>query len=147
MKVLVVGGGGREHAIAWKLAQDPEVTKVYAAPGNPGMKGIECISISGHQELADFAKENDVELTMVGPEVPLCDGIVDVFRAEGLTIFGPNKEAAQLEGFLSEGLARIDDDIVLIVDDPLEARRLHRQEVAKPRRHRFEEPDVHHRRR
>ena len=97
MKVLVVGGGGREHAIAWKLAQDPEVTKVYAAPGNPGMKGIECISISGHQELADFAKENDIELTMVGPEVPLCDGIVDVFRAEATNLIVSPSRKAKIE--------------------------------------------------
>ncbi len=98
MKVLVVGGGGREHAIAWKLTQDPEVTKVYAAPGNPGMKGIECIDISDHQELANFAKENDIALTMVGPEVPLCEGIVNIFREKGLDVFGPDKNAAQLEG-------------------------------------------------
>ena len=98
MKVLVIGGGGREHAIAWKMTQDPEVTKVYCAPGNPGMKDIECIDISDHNELANFAKENDIALTMVGPEVPLCEGIVNVFRDKGLDVFGPDKDAAQLEG-------------------------------------------------
>ncbi|MDD7985900.1 phosphoribosylamine--glycine ligase [Lentisphaera marina] len=98
MKVLVIGGGGREHAIAWKMTQDPEVSKVYCAPGNPGMKGIECINISDHHELADFAKENDIALTMVGPEVPLCEGIVNIFRDKGLDVFGPDKDAAQLEG-------------------------------------------------
>ncbi|EDM29084.1 phosphoribosylamine--glycine ligase [Lentisphaera araneosa HTCC2155] len=98
MKVLVIGGGGREHAIAWKMTQDPEVTKVYCAPGNPGMKDIECIDISDHNELANFAKENDIALTMVGPEVPLCEGIVNIFRDKGLDVFGPDKDAAQLEG-------------------------------------------------
>jgi phosphoribosylamine---glycine ligase len=98
MKVLVIGGGGREHAIAWKMNQDPEVTKVYCAPGNPGMKDVECINISDHHELAKFAKENDIALTMVGPEVPLCEGIVNIFRENGLDVFGPDKNAAQLEG-------------------------------------------------
>ncbi|WDE96755.1 phosphoribosylamine--glycine ligase [Lentisphaera profundi] len=98
MKVLIIGGGGREHAIAWKLNQDSEVSQVYCAPGNPGMKDVECISISDHHELAKFAKENDIALTMVGPEVPLCEGIVNIFRDQGLTVFGPDKNAAQLEG-------------------------------------------------
>ena len=98
MNILVVGGGGREHAISWKLAQDPEVTKVFCAPGNPGMKGIECVNITDYNELADFAVENNVGLTMVGPEVPLCDGIVNLFREKNLTVFGPDKDAAQLEG-------------------------------------------------
>ena len=98
MNVLVVGGGGREHAISWKLAQDPEVTKVFCAPGNPGMQNVECVNITDYNELAEFAVANNVELTMVGPEVPLCDGIVDLFREKGLTVFGPTKDAAQLEG-------------------------------------------------
>ena len=98
MNILVVGGGGREHAISWKLAQDPEVTKVFCAPGNPGMKGIECVNITDYNELADFAVKNNVGLTMVGPEVPLCDGIVNLFREKKLTVFGPDKDAAQLEG-------------------------------------------------
>lgn len=98
MNVLVVGGGGREHALAWKLAQSPKVEKVFAAPGNPLWKGIEPVAITDFEELAQFAKENGVGFTMVGPEVPLCDGIVDVFRAHDLKIFGPDKNAAQLEG-------------------------------------------------
>ncbi|MCH2206565.1 MAG: phosphoribosylamine--glycine ligase [Lentisphaerales bacterium] len=98
MKVLVVGGGGREHALAWRFNKDENVSKVYAAPGNPGMKNVECISITDFEELATWAQQNDIGLTMVGPEVPLCEGIVDVFKAKGLKIFGPDKEAAQLEG-------------------------------------------------
>ncbi|MCM8531218.1 MAG: phosphoribosylamine--glycine ligase [Lentisphaeraceae bacterium] len=98
MKVLVVGGGGREHAIAWRFNKDENVSKVYAAPGNPGMKNVECIDITDFEELANFAAQNDIGLTMVGPEVPLCEGIVDVFKAKGLKIFGPDKAAAQLEG-------------------------------------------------
>ena len=98
MKVLVIGGGGREHAIAWRFNKDENVTKVYAAPGNPGMKNVECIGLTDFEELAQFAVDNEIGLTMVGPEVPLCEGIVDVFKAKGLKIFGPDKEAAQLEG-------------------------------------------------
>ncbi|MGL4855115.1 MAG: phosphoribosylamine--glycine ligase, partial [Lentisphaeria bacterium] len=98
MKVLVVGGGGREHALAWKLAQSPMATKVYAAPGNPLWDGVESVNITDLNELANFAVENEIGFTMVGPEVPLCDGIVNIFRARGLKIFGPNQEAAQLEG-------------------------------------------------
>ena len=98
MKVLVIGGGGREHAIAWRFNKDENVTKVYAAPGNPGMKNVECIGLTDFEELAQFAQENEIGLTMVGPEIPLCEGIVDVFKAKGLKIFGPDKQAAQLEG-------------------------------------------------
>jgi phosphoribosylamine---glycine ligase len=98
MKVLVVGGGGREHALAWRFNKDENVSKVYAAPGNPGMKNVECIAITDFEKLADWAVKNDIGLTMVGPEIHLCAGIVDVFKAKGLKIFGPDKEAAQLEG-------------------------------------------------
>ncbi len=98
MNVLVIGGGGREHALAWKMSQSKHVEKTFAAPGNPLWKGIEPVAISDFEELAAFAKENSVGLTMVGPEIPLCDGIVDVFRAHSLKIFGPDKNAAQLEG-------------------------------------------------
>lgn len=98
MKVLVIGGGGREHALAWRFNKDENVTKVYAAPGNPGMKNVECIGLTDFEELAQFAQENEIGLTMVGPEIPLCEGIVDVFKAKGLKIFGPDKQAAQLEG-------------------------------------------------
>lgn len=98
MNILIIGGGGREHALAWCLKKGKSVSKVYAAPGNPGMQGVERITITDHEELADFAVEKKIDLTVVGPEVPLCDGIVDRFRARGLTIFGPDKNAAQLEG-------------------------------------------------
>ncbi len=98
MNVLVIGSGGREHALAWKLGQSSNVEKVFAAPGNPLWKGIEAVAITDFEELADFATENAVGFTMVGPEVPLCEGIVDTFRARGLKIFGPDKYAARLEG-------------------------------------------------
>jgi phosphoribosylamine--glycine ligase len=99
--ILVVGGGGREHAICWKLAQSKLVGKIYCAPGNVGIANIaECVDINVNEieKLADFAKKNKIGLTVVGPEAPLCDGIVDLFRKEGLPIFGPDKAAARLEG-------------------------------------------------
>ncbi|WHY72764.1 phosphoribosylamine--glycine ligase [Fictibacillus enclensis] len=101
MNVLVVGKGGREHAIVWRFANSPSVTKVYAAPGNPGMADVaECVNIeeSDHEGLIAFAKENDIALTFVGAEVPLLNGIVNDFQQEGLSIFGPSKEAALIEG-------------------------------------------------
>ncbi|OFI06285.1 phosphoribosylamine--glycine ligase [Clostridium acetireducens DSM 10703] len=101
MKIMIIGSGGREHAILWKVAQNPKVEKVYCAPGN-GCTELEekCenINISDLDELAKFAKENSVDLTIVGPEVPLVEGIVDKFREKGLRIFGPSKKAAELEG-------------------------------------------------
>ncbi|MBT3287449.1 MAG: phosphoribosylamine--glycine ligase [Victivallales bacterium] len=109
MKVLVVGGGGREHALVWKLQQSPQVEQVFCAPGNPGMKDATPVALSAIDELADFAASEGIELTMVGPEVPLCDGIVDAFRAKGLRIVGPDKKAAQLEGsksYAKEFMAR-----------------------------------------
>jgi phosphoribosylamine--glycine ligase len=101
MKVLVVGSGGREHAIAWKIAQSPRVDRVFVAPGNAGTaKDAENVDIAATDiaGLIKFAKSNDVNLTVVGPEVPLCDGLTDAFEKEGLRVFGPSKEAAQLEG-------------------------------------------------
>jgi phosphoribosylamine--glycine ligase len=100
MKLLVIGSGGREHALAWKLAQGPRVQKVYVAPGNAGTAlepGLENIPISDIAQLAEFAQENSVHLTVVGPEAPLAAGVVDLFRAKGLKIFGPTRAAAQLE--------------------------------------------------
>jgi len=100
MKLLVIGGGGREHAIAWKLAQSLRVQKVLVAPGNGGTArepGVENVPITDHGELADFAARENVQLTVVGPEAPLAAGIVDLFRARGLRIFGPTRAAAQLE--------------------------------------------------
>jgi len=100
-KVLVVGQGGREHALVWKLAQSPEIEKIYAAPGNPGIGAIaECIDIEADnvERLLDFAKQSGISLTVVGPEAPLVQGIVDRFNKEGLLIFGPSAAAARLEG-------------------------------------------------
>ena len=101
MRILVVGGGGREHAICWKLNNESNVEKIYCAPGNAGISNVaECIDIgdSDIENLLKFAKENQIDLTIVGPEIPLVAGIVDVFQKEGLKIFGPNKKCAQLEG-------------------------------------------------
>ena len=101
MKILIVGGGGREHALAWRLAQSPSVTSVIASPGNPGINpGIgHCVpapaAISGY---LDLAEAHGVDLTVVGPEAPLVEGIVDIFRRRGLRIIGPTQAAARLEG-------------------------------------------------
>jgi len=104
MKILLIGSGGREHALAWKLAQSPQVQTVFVAPGNGGTAtakqttaGIQNLPISDLQDLADFAKREKIQLTVVGPEAPLAAGIVDVFRENGLRIFGPTQLAAQLE--------------------------------------------------
>jgi phosphoribosylamine---glycine ligase len=100
MKLLVIGSGGREHALAWKLAQSPRVQKVFVAPGNGGTateNGLENVSLTGIAELAAFAKKEKIHLTVVGPEAPLAAGIVDEFQKAGLKIFGPTRAAAQLE--------------------------------------------------
>ena len=114
MKVLVIGSGGREHALAWKAAQSANVETVFVAPGNAGtatepkLENI-AISVGDIEGLVTFAKQNDIGLTIVGPEQPLVDGVVDAFEANGLTIFGPSAKAAQLEGsksFTKDFLAR-----------------------------------------
>ena len=100
MKLLVVGSGGREHALAWKLAQSPRVQMVYVAPGNGGTAQDERllnVDITDPAALADFAEKEQIALTVVGPEGPLAAGIVNLFRSRGLKIFGPTREAAQLE--------------------------------------------------
>ncbi|NLC46855.1 MAG: phosphoribosylamine--glycine ligase [Firmicutes bacterium] len=98
MKVLVVGGGGREHALAWKLAQSSQVAELYAAPGNPGMaKLAQCVPLEDPRQILAFAKEKSIDLTVVGPECYLAAGIGDLFAQAGLPLFGPTKEAAQLE--------------------------------------------------
>jgi len=100
MKVLVVGGGGREHALVWKISQSPKVTKIYAAPGNAGMAGLaECAPIKAEDipGLLAFARANAIDLTIVGPEGPLSMGIVDEFTKAGLRIFGPGAKAAEIE--------------------------------------------------
>ena len=114
MKILVIGSGGREHALAWKAAQSSQVTKVFVAPGNAGtateakLENV-AIDVSDNAALVAFAQSEDVALTIVGPEQPLVDGVVDAFQAQGLAIFGPSAKAAQLEGsksFTKDFLAR-----------------------------------------
>lgn len=107
MKVLVVGAGGREHALVWKLQQSPRVTKIYCAPGNAGIaQAAECLNIKADDVdgLLAFAREKGIDLTVVGPEAPLMKGIVDKFQAAGLKIFGPSRRAAEIEG--SKALAK-----------------------------------------
>ncbi|MDH2431895.1 phosphoribosylamine--glycine ligase [Pokkaliibacter sp. MBI-7] len=114
MKVLVIGNGGREHALAWQVAQHPQVEKVFVAPGNAGtaleakLENV-AIDVLALDALADFAAQNNIDLTIVGPEAPLVAGVVDLFRSRDLPIFGPTKGAAQLEGskaFTKDFLAR-----------------------------------------
>ena len=100
MNLLVIGSGGREHALAWKLAQSPRVGRVYVAPGNAGTAdedGLFNLPLTSIPELVEFAQTESIAITVVGPEAPLSQGIVDAFRAAGLKIFGPVKQAAQLE--------------------------------------------------
>jgi len=101
VNVLVIGKGGREHTIAWKASKSPLVNEVFVAPGNPGMSDVATlvsIDESNHDELVAFAKQQDIKLTIVGPENPLIEGVVDRFEAEGLPVFGPRKKAAMIEG-------------------------------------------------
>ncbi|CAN2043777.1 N5-carboxyaminoimidazole ribonucleotide mutase / Phosphoribosylamine--glycine ligase [Candidatus Magnetomoraceae bacterium gMMP-1] len=101
MKVLVIGSGGREHALVWKISQSPKVNKIFCAPGNPGMRDLaECIAIhpDNMEELLSFAKNEGIDLTVVGPEAPLTDGLVNRFEAEDLSVFGPKRNAAMIEG-------------------------------------------------
>ncbi len=100
MKILVIGSGGREHALAWRLAQSPRIQKVFVAPGNGGTateEGLINVPLTAVADLVAFAQREDVALTVVGPEAPLAEGVVDAFRVAGLKIFGPTKAAAQLE--------------------------------------------------
>ena len=101
MRVLVIGSGGREHALVWKLRQSPQVEQVFCIPGNPGIAQLACcteISVADHQALADFVRHHAIGLTVVGPEIPLVNGLGDYFAAQGLALFGPSQAAAQLEG-------------------------------------------------
>lgn len=103
MQILLIGGGGREHALAWKLAQSPQVEKIFAAPGNPGIAAVEkceCVALNLNdlESVADFAEEHGIDLTVVGPEATLVAGIADIFATRGLAVFGPSKAAAELEG-------------------------------------------------
>ena len=114
MKVLIIGNGGREHALAWKVAQSARITQIYVAPGNAGTATetkCENVAIAADDisALADFAQQHKIDLTIVGPEAPLVKGVVDLFRARGLRCFGPSQRAAQLEGskaFTKDFLAR-----------------------------------------
>jgi phosphoribosylamine--glycine ligase len=114
MKVLIIGGGGREHALAWKIAQSQDVTTIFVAPGNAGTATEEklqnvAIDAEDNQALLTFALESEIDLTVVGPEAPLVSGVVDLFESKGLKIFGPHQAAAQLEGskaFTKDFLAR-----------------------------------------
>ncbi|MFA4967930.1 MAG: ATP-grasp domain-containing protein, partial [Candidatus Margulisiibacteriota bacterium] len=101
MRILVIGSGGREHALCWKLAQSPKATKIFCAPGNPGTAQVaENVNIAAEDilSLRDFALHNKIDLTVVGPEAPLVLGIVDEFESNGLKIFGPDKKASLIEG-------------------------------------------------
>ena len=112
MKVLLIGSGGREHALAWKLRQSPLCEELFCAPGNPGVAGVADrvpIAVDEIARLADFAGEMKIDLTVVGPELPLALGIVDEFAVRGLKIFGPTRGAAEIEGskvFAKEFMAR-----------------------------------------
>src|SRR4030065_886064 len=100
MKVLVIGGAGREHALVWKIAQSPRVKKIYAAPGNAGIAGLaqcEPVKVEDIAGLLSFAKSRSIDLTIVGPETPLSMGIVDEFAKAGLRVFGPSRKAAETE--------------------------------------------------
>ncbi|MER8685209.1 phosphoribosylamine--glycine ligase [Mesorhizobium sp. M1136] len=101
MRVLLIGSGGREHALAWKMAASPLLTKLYAAPGNPGIGGeaeLVRLDVSDHAAVVRFCREKEIDLVVVGPEGPLVAGIADDLRAEGIRVFGPSKAAARLEG-------------------------------------------------
>lgn len=112
MKILVIGSGGREHTLAWKLAKSPKATKIYAIPGNPGMADIAtCVSgiaITDNAAVVAFAKEKQIDLAVVGPEVPLTNGVVDALNSAGIKAFGPTKLAAEIEGSkaFSKGLMK-----------------------------------------
>src|SRR5690606_33966093 len=114
MKVLLIGSGGREHALAWKLAASPLLEKLYCAPGNPGIAEaaeLVDISVDDHKALIAFAKDEKIDLVVVGPEAPLVAGLSDEMRSEGIRVFGPSRAAAQLEGskgFTKDLCARFD---------------------------------------
>ncbi len=130
MKVLIIGGGGREHALTWKISQSPLVDKIYCAPGNAGISNLaECVDIkpTDFDSLVEFAKKNNIDLTVVGPEQPLVEGIADRFEEEGLVIYGPKKKGAILEGskiFAKNFMQKynIPTAKYVVFDNPVEAR-------------------------
>jgi phosphoribosylamine--glycine ligase len=139
MKILVIGNGGREHALVWKIAQSQRVTKLFCAPGNAGIADLaECVPIPATDidALAAFAAEHKIDLTIVGPEAPLCAGIVDVFQTRGLRIFGPNKRAARLEGskvFTKQILLKYNvPTATAAIFDDADAARAHLRKVGAP---------------
>jgi phosphoribosylamine--glycine ligase len=128
MKLLVIGSGGREHALVWKLAQSPHVTQLWCAPGNAGIAGehtlaarkpVECVEVSAEDlpKMLAFALEKKPDLTVVGPDNPLALGIVDLFEQKGLRIWGPNKRAAQFEAFQRARLLQAGSDARRPEDD------------------------------
>ena len=124
MNILIIGSGGREHAIAWKISQSDNVKKMFCAPGNPGMTQIAeniDIDVNNIDGLFSFAQKNKIDLTIVGPEDPLVNGIVNMFSSAGLKIFGPKQSAAQLEG--SKSFAKNSPSLLgyLISGVPLDA--------------------------
>ena len=129
MKILVIGSGGREHALAWKLTQSPQVQMVYVAPGNAGIaldKNLQVLSLTDIVALREWAQANDIGLTVVGPEAPLAAGVVDEFRSHGLRIFGPTQAAAQLESskaFSKDFMIRhrIPTAVYQVFEDPVAA--------------------------
>ena len=135
MKILLVGGGGREHALAWKIAQSPLVEHMWAAPGNPGIaRHAHCLdlAVDDADGLAGFAAGHDVDLVVVGPEQPLVAGLADALRAKGLAVFGPSRRAAAIEG--SKAFAKrlmaghgIPTARFATFDDPVAARRYARE--------------------
>ncbi len=138
--ILVIGSGGREHALCWKFAQSPRAGKIFCAPGNAGIaRHAECVPIkaSDLEGLADFASENSVDITIVGPEAPLADGIVDLFMARGLTVFGPDSKAAEIEAskvFTKDLLSKygIPTGKYRVFTDPDEARAYVKNETGVP---------------
>ena len=105
MKVLVIGSGGREHALCWKLKESPQVEQVYAIPGSDGMRDVAAsVPVSSHEDILDFARLMQVDLTVAGPETVLTEGLADKFREAGLPFFGPSRAAARIEG--SKGFAK-----------------------------------------
>ncbi len=100
MNILIIGSGGREHAIAWKVAQSPRLTKLYIAPGNPGTSSCGenvLLNVSNHEDIVHFCKEKQIDLVIIGPEIPLADGLADSLSANSIRCFGPSQAAAQIE--------------------------------------------------